>query len=373
MKKKHHQSTQTVHAGLEKGQNGEPFMPGPVFTSTFHLSGDTDGNTNQYARYNHPTWEVLESAVGELEQGKALVFPSGMAAATAILTAVLKSGDTLLLPSDGYHTTRSFAENILVKFGVNVITLPTLEIPKADFSQIKLVLIETPSNPLLDVVDTKKLAEKVHKQGGLLAIDNTTLTPLGQKPLSLGADITMCSDTKAMNGHSDVLMGHVATNNDKLYESILTWRKLSGSIPGPMEAWLFQRGLASLDMRLERMVKNAESVAHFLQSRPEVLSIRYPGLPEDPSYNIAQTQMQHAGFVMSFDLGSKVKADTFLQNTQLIYEATSFGGMHTMAERRARWDSDGLPEGLIRLSVGCENSGDIIDDIANALTNINGL
>lgn len=368
MKKTQHHATKIVHSGLGKGENGEPFMPGPVFASTFHLSGETDGNTHQYARYNHPTWEILEKSIGELEQGKTLIFPSGMAAITAILTALLKSGDTLLLPSDGYYTTRSFAETILEKFGVKVLTLPTIEIPKADFSHIQLVFLETPSNPLMDVVDISKLADKIHVHGGLLAIDNTTLTPLGQQPLTLGADISMCSDTKAMNGHSDVLMGHVATNNSELFESLLIWRKLSGSIPGPMEVWLFQRGLASLDMRLERMVNNATKIAQFLNTHPAVNSIRYPGLPNDPSFQVAQIQMRNAGFIISFDLGTKVNADNFLKNTTLIYEATSFGGMHTMAERRARWGADDLPEGLIRLSVGCENVQDIIEDLNSALS-----
>lgn len=370
MKKPLFQATNIVHSGLGKSENGEPFMPGPVFASTFHLSGGTDNKTHQYARYDHPTWDVLERAIGDLEHGKTLIFPSGMAAAAAVMTAVLQKGQTLLLPSDGYHTTRSYAETILKKFGVDVITFPTKEIANADFTQIDLVFLETPSNPMLDVIDIKKLAEKIHNSGGLLAIDNTTLTPHGQQPLLLGADISMCSDTKAMNGHSDVLMGHVATNNPDLYDSMLNWRKLSGSISGPMETWLLQRGLSSLDMRLERMVNNANEIARFLQSHKSVLSIRYPGLPDDPSYSIAQNQMKHAGFVISFDLGTKQNADKFLQNTLFIYEATSFGGMHTMAERRARWGADDLPEGLIRLSVGCENVKDIIHDISQALSHI---
>ncbi|MBL4660885.1 MAG: PLP-dependent transferase [Alcanivoracaceae bacterium] len=200
-----------------------------------------------------------------------------------------------------------------------------------------------------------------------MAIDNTTLTPLGQKPLLLDADISMCSDTKAMNGHSDVVFGHVATQNSSLYESMLLWRKVSGSIPAPMETWLMQRGLSSLDMRLERMVNNAMLIADYLSQHDKTLSIRYPGLVDDPSHAIACKQMQHFGFVISFDLGSKINAELFLNNTQLIYEATSFGGMHTMAERRARWGTDDLPEGLIRLSVGCENPQDIIADISQAL------
>jgi cystathionine gamma-lyase len=311
---------------------------------------------------------VLENSIGELEMGKVLIFPSGMAAAAAIMTAILKQGDILLLASDGYATTRSYAENYLCKFGVNVKILPTTQISEADFSSVKLVFIETPSNPMLDVVDIKKLAKKIHAKGGLLAIDNTTVTPLGQKPLLLGADISMCSDTKAMNGHSDVVFGHVATQNSDLYESMLLWRKVSGSIAGPMETWLMQRGLSSLDMRLERMVNNAQLIADYLSVHEKVQTIRYPGLVDDPSHGIACEQMQHFGFVISFDLGSKTNAELFLKNTQLIYEATSFGGMHTMAERRARWGLDNLSEGLIRLSVGCENVQDIIYDIKTAVS-----
>jgi len=368
--KKQHEATRIVHSGQGKGNNGEPFTDGPVFASTFHLSGDTESNTHQYARYSQPTWENIEKALGELEHGKALVFPSGMAAIAAILTALLKSGDTLLLPSDGYHTSRTYAQSVLKKFGVKIIERPTTEILNADFSNIDLVFVETPSNPLLDVIDIDSLANKVHAKGGLLAVDNTTMTPLGQKPLLLGADISMCSDTKAMNGHSDVLMGHVATSDGKLFETILNWRKLSGSISGPMETWLFQRGLASLDMRLERMVNNAKQVADYLNSHSLIGLVRYPGLIDDPSYKLVKTQMLNTGFVISFDLESKDRADNFLKNTQLIFEATSFGGMHTMAERRARWGANNLSEGLIRLSVGCEHAQDIIEDIDQALNHI---
>lgn len=370
MSKKLNQSTLVVHAGLKKAKDGQPFMQGPTFASAFHLSGDVNDEKHQYARFHNPTWDALENAISELEQGPVLIFPSGMAAAAAIMTAVLESGDTVLLASDGYPTTRAYADDILGKFGVKVRSVATSQIPNESLTNVKLVFIETPSNPMLDVIDIQKLSQKVHSHGGLLAIDNTTLTPLGQQPLLLGADISMCSDTKAMNGHSDVVFGHAASNNAEIFESLLRWRKLSGSIPGPMETWLLHRGLASLDMRLERMVNNAQHIAEYLYQHEKIKSIRYPGLKTDPSYVLACQQMNHFGFVISFDLGTKQAAESFLKNTELIYEATSFGGMHTMAERRARWGADELSPGLIRLSVGCENLQDILNDFTQALDSI---
>ncbi len=360
--------TKVVHAGINKAQQGNPFMQGPTFASTFHLSGEVTSDHHQYARFHNPTWDALEQGLGELEQGKAIIFPSGMAASAAVMTALVEAGDTILLQSDGYYATRAYAETFLQKFGVTIFAVPTLEIPNQDFSKIKLAFIETPSNPLLDVIDIQALAAKTHAAGSLLAIDNTTLTPLGQQPLLLGADISMCSDTKALNGHSDVVFGHVATQRDDLFDSMQLWRKLSGNIPGPMETWLVHRGLASLDMRLERMVNNAQLVAEYLEKHPKVKMIRYPGLKSDPSYEIACQQMYHFGFIVSFDLAEKEKADRFLQNAQMIFEATSFGGMHTMAERRARWGTDDVSAGLIRLSVGCERVDDLLLDIEKALS-----
>jgi cystathionine gamma-lyase len=362
--------SRVVHAGHTKAEQGKPFVQSPVFASTFHLSGEVSHNTYQYGRFHNPGWDALEQGLGELEQGKAIIFPSGMAASAAIMTALLQAGDTLLLADDGYQPTIIYAQKYLQKFGVKVKTMPTLAIAEQDFSDIKLVFIETPSNPLLDVIDIQQLADKIHAANGILAVDNTTLTPLGQQPLLLGADISMCSDTKALNGHSDVVFGHVATSRTDLYDAMLLWRKLAGNIPGPMETWLVHRGLASLDMRLERMTTNAQGIAEYLQQHDKVKSIRYPGLTTDPSYPIACRQMNHFGFIISFDLGQQSSADQFLQQAQMIIEATSFGGMHTMAERRQRWGVDNVCDGLVRLSVGCEKLEDLLDDIEQALVSL---
>ncbi len=370
MDKKLSMASRVVHSNMTTARKGEPLNQGPVFSSAFHLSGDVDPEVYQYARFHNPTWEALENSLGQLESGRVITFPSGMAAVASVLTALTQTGSTVLLPADGYYATRAYAKEFLAKFGVRIIEKKTLEIAQQDFTDIDLVFIESPSNPLLDVLDIRALADRVHAAGALLAVDNTTMTPLGQQPLLLGADVSVCSDTKALNGHSDALFGHVATQQDDLYDAVLLWRKLSGNIPGPMESWLVQRGLTSLDMRLERMVNNARQIAAMLADHAKVKMVRYPGLPNDPSFELASQQMQLFGFVISFDLGNKKHAEQFLQKAKLITEATSFGGMHTMAERRARWGTDDVPEGLIRLSVGCENCAELIEDIEQALASL---
>ncbi|MFT4939868.1 MAG: cystathionine gamma-lyase [Paraglaciecola sp.] len=367
MSQTRHWGTRIVHAGLPKAEQGRPFIDGPTFASTFHLSGATDGAEHQYGRFSNPTWLALESGLSELEGGETVIFPSGMAAAAAIMSSLVVAGETIVLPADGYFATRAYAQEFLRPNGIKVDLVRTSELLEYDYNKVRLVLIETPSNPLLDVVDIKALATKVHAAGGLLAIDNTTVTVLGQRPLEYGADLSMSADTKALNGHSDVVFGHVSATNPLLIERIRLWRKLAGNIPGPMEAWLVHRGLATLDVRLERMVNNAQQVAEMLASHPAVKWVRYPGLSGDPSYAVAKEQMDHFGFIITFDLGSAQSADKFLQASSLIFEATSFGGVHTIAERRARWGTDDVPEGTVRLSVGCEHIEDLLNTLEQAL------
>lgn len=362
-----HRATQVIHAGLSDATQGKPFIEGPTFASTYHLSGATDNAEHQYARFSNPTWHTLEAALSELEGGETVIFPSGMAASAAIMSSLVVTGDTIVLPADGYFATRAYAEEFLVPNGIRVKLVATTSLLEFDYDGIKLVLVETPSNPLLDVVDIKALAAKVHRAGGLLAIDNTTATVMGQRPLVLEADICVSADTKALNGHSDVVFGHVAAKESSLIDRVRLWRKLAGNIPGPMETWLVQRGLATLDVRLDRMVKNAQQIAEFLARNEAVNWVRYPGLPDDPAHAVAKQQMDHFGFIVSFDLGTEQRANAFLRAASLIFEATSFGGVHTMAERRARWGTDDVPEGMIRLSVGCEHIEDLLAMLEQAL------
>ena len=370
MTKKPSLATLSINAGAPPPEQGKSFRRGPEFASTFHLIGDVDPMAFQYGRFDHPTWRDLELGLAELEGGQTTIFPSGMAAAAAILTSLTKPGDTILLPSDGYAPVRYYTEQYLVRFGVNLKTIATKEIDHFDFEGIELALLETPSNPMLDTFDIKAAAERAHARNCLLVIDNTTLTFLGQQPLALGADISLCADTKSVNGHSDVVFGHVSTKNVTLSDKIREWRKYSGNIPGPMETWLVHRSLSTLDMRLQRMCENAMRLAEYLSQHEKVVSVRYPGLVSDPSYAVAKKQQDLFGFIISFELADKKAAADFLTACSLVYEATSFGGVHSMAERRARWGTDDIAEGLIRFSVGCERAEDILADVAQALDTI---
>jgi cystathionine gamma-lyase len=220
----------------------------------------------------------------------------------------------------------------------------------------------------MEICDVAALCERAHRAGTLVAVDNTTATPLGQRPLALGADFSVASDTKSMTGHSDILLGHVATRDRELLQKIEEWRTLMGGVLGPMEAWLALRSIATLPLRLERSCANAQRIAEFLTTRTDVVeSVLYPGLPAHPGHAIAARQMQYFGAVLSLNLADKAAAETFFAKSKLITEATSFGGTCTCAERRARWGGDAVPEGFIRLSAGLEHVEDLIADIAQAL------
>ena len=363
-------ATQSLHAGLGDRRRGAPFVAGPVFASTFHLQGNPEGEKYQYGRFDNPTWAALEEAIGTLESGIALTFSSGMGAISAALTALVQPGDTIVLPEDGYFATRVYAENYLAKWGVKVRFVPTARMNTADLSGARLVWIETPSNPGLDVCDIRAIATTAHAADALVAVDNTTATVLSQSPLRLGADLSVASDTKAFNGHSDVVFGHVAASDPDLLKPLRQWRTLVGAIPGPMEAWLVHRGLATLELRLARQSENARTIAEFLVEHSAVKRVRDPGLPSDPSFEIAQRQMRFSGAVLGLELADAGAAQRFLAACNLLFEATSFGGVHSSAERRGRWNSDNVSEGFIRLSVGCETAADLLSSIASALSQI---
>jgi len=217
------------------------------------------------------------------------------------------------------------------------------------------------------VYDIAALSEAAHRAGALVAVDNTTPTPLGQRPLALGADFSVASDSKSMTGHSDLLLGHVAVRDLELRAKVDQWRTLTGGVLGPMEAWLALRSIATLPLRLERSCENAQRIAEFLLTRKEVMSVLYPGLPTHPGHEIAVRQMRYFGPVLSFVLRDKQAAEVFLSKSKLLTEATSFGGVSTSAERRARWGGDAIAEGFIRMSAGCEAVEDLIEDMAQAL------
>ncbi|MEU1128890.1 cystathionine gamma-lyase [Streptomyces sp. NPDC005900] len=364
--------TRAVRAGLPEPVKHEPTLPGPVFAAHFHLPGDPTGGY-AYARDENPTWTHLERAIGELEAPGAgedvetLVFASGMAAISAVLFSQLRAGDAVVLPDDGYQVLPLVREQ-LTAYGIEVRTAPTGGDAQLDvLDGAKLLWIETPSNPGLDVCDVRRLAAAARARGALVAVDNTLATPLGQRPLELGADFAVASGTKMLTGHGDILLGYVACRDAELTASVRRWRKIVGAIPGPMEAWLAHRSLATLHLRADRQNANALALAEALRSRPEVTGLRYPGLPDDPSYPIASRQMRRFGCVVSFTLPTRERAERFLEALRLVDDATSFGGVRSTAERRRRWGGDNVPEGFIRFSAGAEDTADLVADVLHAL------
>jgi cystathionine gamma-lyase len=345
-------STRAVHAGLPEPAQGEPFLPGPVFAAPYHLQGPADASRFNYHRYTNPTWERLEAAVGELDGGEALFFASGMAAVSAVVVSSLRPGDVLVAPSDAYPGIRSIAVEHLEPRGVEVRLVPTDErAVRGAMPGATMVWVESPSNPGLDMLDLAALATEVHAAGAVFVVDNTLAGPLRQRPLELGADVVVVSASKSLTGHSDLVLGYVAARDPERLAALRSWRSTTGAIPGPFEAWLAHRSLATLAVRLERQEASAAALAGALRRRDDVSDVRWPGV----------------GSVLCFTLRDAERAQAFLAAADLVAEATSFGGLHSSAERRDRWGTDAVPEGFIRFSAGIEDTADLVADVIGAL------
>jgi cystathionine gamma-lyase len=368
--------TRSVRAGEGVPVPGAPLRPSPVFAAPFHL-GDQPPRAHgadAYARTEHPTLREFEAAVGALDGGRCLSFATGMAAISATVFACVGAGDRVVLPSDGYYTTRLLARDELERFGVRVDYVATPQIEevaaRGGLDGAALVLLETPSNPLLDVCDIAAVARAAHAGGAIVAVDNTTATPLGQRPLELGADLTVGSDTKALTGHSDLLLGHVSTTDDDLFARIRRWRNNTGNTPGPFEAWLGHRSMSTLDLRLARQATTAEAVAHLMAGSPAVSGVRWPWRPGDPSFALAARQMLRPNGVVSAVLADEEAVATLLSRTRLWAAATSFGGVHSTIDRRAQWGGDAVDPGFVRLSCGIEDTADLVADLADGLAGL---
>lgn len=362
--------TRCVHGGdPELRRVGAPVHPGPVLTSAFHLDpAETTPGADFYARADNPTWREYEAAVGRLDGGACTVFGSGMAAIAAVLRAFATTGRGVLLPSDGYYVARRLADEELAPLGIGVGYCATAGDWAAAIAEHRpaLVLLETPSNPGLEVCDIAAVAAAAHEAGAVVAVDNTTATPLGQRPLELGADLVVASDTKALAGHGDVLLGHVTAADPVHAERLRGFRTRGGAIAGPMETWLALRGLGTLDLRLARQAENARALAVALRETPGVHDVRWPGLADDPSHVLARAQMRRWNGVLRFTLHDTAAVARFLSRTTLVDSVTSFGGLRTCADRRARW-GDAVPDGLVRLSCGIEDTADLVADVLGAL------
>jgi cystathionine gamma-lyase len=298
-----------------------------------------------------------------------VLFASGMAAVAAVLLADPRPGGAVVVPSDAYPGVRSIAAEHLVPRGVEVRAVPTdADAVRAALPGAALVWVETPSNPGLHVLDVAALAEAAHAEGAVLAVDNTLATPLAQRPLELGADLSVSSGSKHLSGHSDLVLGHVAAADPARAEALRTWRGLTGAVPGPMETWLAHRSLATLDVRLERQCATALALAGALEARDDVSGVVYPGLASHPQHALAARVLHgRFGSVLGFDVGSEARAQAFLGACGLVAEATSFGGVHSSAERRARWGADDVAPGFVRFSAGLEDPADLLADVERAL------
>jgi cystathionine gamma-lyase len=343
-------STRAVHAGLPDAAQGEPLLPGPTFQAANHWTGD--GAPDGYGRTGNPTWSRYEAALGELEGGEAIAFSSGMAAVAAVLLPVLKPGDVLVAPSDAYPGVRTIATEHLGPRGVEVRLVPSDEAAiRAALPGATLAWIETPSNPGMECLDIAALASAARDAGALLAVDGTLATPLRQRPLALGADFAMASASKYLTGHADLVLGYVATRDPTRAEAIRAWRGLTGAIPGPFEAWLAHRSLPTLAVRLERQEATARALVELLGDHPSVTDVRWPGF----------------GAVLAFTLADAEAAERLLVSLKLVAEATSFGGVHSSAERRGRWGTDAVADGFIRFSAGIEDTADLVADVRAGL------
>jgi len=343
-------STRAAHAGLPAAAQGEPIMPGPVLAAPFHLVGDI-GEVSGYNRDGNPTWELYERALAEFEGAEVAIFASGMAAVHAALETTLKPGDVLVAPNDGYPGIRKIADRHLRPRGIDTRLVATSDAAVREaMDGATVVWLESPSNPGLAALDIAAIAADTD---ALVVVDNTLAGPLYQPVLELGADVTVMSATKYLTGHSDINMGYVAARD---VSAMKEWRGLTGAIPGPFETWLAHRSLATYPLRLERQMANARALADALRERDEVSDVRYPGV----------------GAVVAFTLASADAAQRFLAACELVIEATSFGGLHSSAERRARWGTDDIAEGFIRFSCGIEDTEDLIADVRRGLDVLSG-
>ncbi|XP_063283996.1 cystathionine gamma-lyase [Pelobates fuscus] len=378
-----HFATQAIHTGQEPEQWSSMAVVPPIsLSTTFKQNAPGEYTGYEYSRSGNPTRNCLEKAVAALDGAKyCLAYASGLAA-TLNVVHLLKSGDQIICTSDVYGGTNRYFNKIASEMGIKLAfadcsDLKCLE--AAITSDTKLVWIETPTNPTLTVIDIQGCADIVHKHKDvILAVDNTFMSAYFQRPLSLGADICMYSATKYMNGHTDVVMGLVSVNCDKLYERLKFLQNALGAIPSPFDCFLLNRGLKTLHLRMKQHFKNGLEAARFLEKDPRVEKVIFPGLPTHPQYELTRRQCTGVpGMITFYIKGDLEHAKIFLKTLKLFVLAESLGGYESLAEHPAIMTHSSVPEDmratlnisdtLIRLSVGLEDIEDIIDDLDQAL------
>ena len=363
-----------IHAGTERVP-GRPATP-PLAPASIYVSHGTPRPGRGYGRDGNPGWEALEQALGGLEDAEAVAFASGQAASMALMLALAPGRERIVLPEDGYYGGRVLADR-LRPYSTRPVPVDLQDLAAVErelTAAPSLLWAETPTNPLLRVADLTRLAGIAAAAGAPMVVDNTVATGLLQRPLDAGATASLYSLTKSVSGHSDVILGAVVSRDAGLLADIRAWRSSGGGIPGPFEAWLALRGLKTLPLRIARQSASALAIAGHLAGHPRVTAVHYPGIAghgvDKTTSALARRQMPDGfGPLLSFEVtpGSADAADKVVARSRLILPATSFGGVESTWERRARWPAETAPAGLIRLSVGVEPAADLIADIDQAL------
>ncbi|KAG4080604.1 hypothetical protein HA402_004130 [Bradysia odoriphaga] len=376
-------ATRAIHAGQAPDPTTGSIIP-PIYQASTHVQDGIGGFRNgyEYNRAGNPTRSSLETQLAALEGGaSALSFASGLAAEDALLRGILKPGDHVLLGNDVYGGTYRLLTRVLGPWGIDT---TTVELSDADALRAairpatKIVWVETPSNPLLKIVDIAALAEIAHAADAVLVVDNTFASPALQQPLSLGADVVVHSATKYLGGHSDVLGGAVVFGDDRFFEPVKFQQFAVGAVSAPLDAWLTTRGIKTLAVRVRQHSANAQAIAEWAASRPEFETVFYPGLASHPGHEIAAAQMSGFGGMLSLALaGGADAARAYVASTEVFQLAESLGGVESlisyppdMTHASVRGTALAVPENVVRLSVGIEDADDLIADLEQGLATI---
>lgn len=375
-------ATKVIHAGMEPDPSTGAIMPPIYQTSTYVQEAPGVNKGFEYARSQNPTRKALEEAIAVIENGAyGLVFGSGVAATDAVIK-LLNPGDEVICANDMYGGTYRLFTKVFERFGIRFVYVDTTNpanVKAAVTPQTKLIWVETPTNPLMNITDIKAVAAIAKEAKALLCVDNTFASPWLQNPLDLGADLVMHSATKYLGGHSDVIQGCLVMNDKALYDQLYFLQKSCGAVPGPMDCFLVLRGIKTLGIRMKAHCENGEKIAHWLKAHPKVAKVYWPGFPDHPGHAVAKEQMRGFGGMISFELkdDSVEEAKRVLSSTHLFSLAESLGGVESLINHpasmthasipREKRIKDGLSDSLIRLSVGIEDAEDLIEDLKQAI------
>ena len=376
-------ATRAIHAGQAPDPTTGAIIP-PIYQSSTHVQDGIGGLRGgyEYNRSGNPTRSSLETQLAALEGGEgALSFASGLAAEDALLRGILAPGDHVLLGNDVYGGTYRLLTRVLSTWGIETTTVELSDVDAlraAIRPETKIVWLETPSNPLLKVVDIALTAEIAHAAGAIVVVDNTFASPALQQPLSLGADLVVHSTTKYLGGHSDVLGGAVVFGDDRFFEQVKFQQFAVGAVSAPLDAWLTTRGIKTLALRMRQHSENAQAIAEWAQQRPEIAQVFYPGLASHAGHDIAARQMSGFGGMLSLGLAAGADAArSFAESTSLFQLAESLGGVESligyppdMTHASVRGTELAVPENIVRLSVGIEDVSDLIADLEDGLGRI---